>query len=69
MNAMHQKLNYIKMRDLSFSRSSGLWRHVTLWWYTKISEVHAAPISIVTLKMEAARSSETLVFYHNNNTA
>jgi len=23
------------------SSSSGLWRHVVLWWYTSVSEVHA----------------------------
>jgi len=32
--------------------SSGLWRHVVLWYDTNVSEVHAA--SIFTLKMESS---------------
>jgi hypothetical protein len=43
------------------SSSSVLWHGVALWWDTNVSEDLAA--SIFTLKMEAVRSSETLVYH------
>jgi len=39
------------------SRTSGLWRHVVLWYDTYVSEVHVA--SIMRLKMEATLHGAT----------
>jgi hypothetical protein len=46
------------------SRSSKLWHRVVLWYDNNVSEVHAASV-FRAVKMEAAWTSETLVFYHN----
>jgi hypothetical protein len=44
------------------SWSSGLQHHVMMWQNTIVFEEF--PAFIFTLKMEAAKSSKTLVFYH-----
>jgi hypothetical protein len=45
------------------SRFSGLWCRAVLWYDMNVSEVHAA--SIFSVMMQTARTSETLVSYHN----
>jgi hypothetical protein len=49
----------------SFKSSSGLWNHIVLKYDTNISEDLAASMIRVKSEVEAAKSSKTLVSFHN----